>query len=175
MGESYTSEMELKNDLSLLDAAALNFIQSDLKMLIGAEALGAQSGKTFDILDPTSGDVIASVPEGAAADIDLAVIEARRAFETGAWSKMKPASREKLIFQLADLLDKNAQELSNIESINSGYRNLDLELPHGSWPKSCLIEILSREESVSEIILLLPTLKKIVANNPSKSLIKSLL
>ena len=51
---------------------------------------------------------------------------------------------------------------NNIESINSGYRNLDLELPHGSWPKSCLIEILSREESVSEIILLLPTLKKIV-------------
>ena len=54
---------------------------------------------------------------------------------------------------------------NNIESINSGYRNLDLELPHGSWPKSCLIEILSREESVSEIILLLPTLKKIVASN----------
>ena len=120
MSKSYPGEIELKNDLSVLDVDALSFIGSDLKMLIGAETVEAQSGKMFEVLDPTSGEVIASVPQGTAVDIDRAVIEAREAFEAGAWSKMKPASRERLIFKLADLLEKNAQELSNIESINSG-------------------------------------------------------
>ena len=64
--------------------------------------------------------VIARVPEGDSADIDKAVIAARDAFDNGEWSKMKPASRERLIFKLADLLEKNAEELSNIESLNSG-------------------------------------------------------
>ena len=120
MGRSHPIDAELKNDMSLLSSDALAFIQSDQKMLIGSELTVAQSGKSFDVLDPTSGSVIARVPEGDSADIDKAVIAARDAFDNGEWSKMKPASRERLVFKLADLIEKNAEELSNIESLNSG-------------------------------------------------------
>ena len=108
MGRSHPIDAELKNDMSLLSSDALAFIQSDQKMLIGSELTVAQSGKSFDVLDPTSGSVIARVPEGDSADIDKAVIAARDAFDNGEWSKMKPASRERLVFKLADLIEKNA-------------------------------------------------------------------
>ena len=55
MGRSHPIDAELKNDMSLLSSDALAFIQSDQKMLIGSELTVAQSGKTFDVLDPTSG------------------------------------------------------------------------------------------------------------------------
>ena len=51
------------------------------------------------------------------------------------------------------------------QNISSGHKNLDLELPNRTWPQSCLIEMLSKETTASEMLLLIPTLKKIASQN----------
>src|SRR5262245_19783406 len=70
---------------------------ADQKMLIGGKWVASQSGKTFDTTDPTNGEVICKVAEGDKADIDLAVKAARTAFESGAWSRMVPSERGRLM------------------------------------------------------------------------------
>jgi aldehyde dehydrogenase (NAD+) len=87
---------------------------------IGGQWVPAQSGKTFDTLDPATEEVIASVAEGDAADVDLAVKAARKQFETGEWSKMDARDRGRLINKLADLLEEEADELAALESLDNG-------------------------------------------------------
>ena len=66
------------------------------RMLIGGEWVKAASGKTFESRNPATGDLLATVAEGDAEDINRAVAAARRAFE-GPWSKMKPYERQQLL------------------------------------------------------------------------------
>ncbi|MCI0361953.1 MAG: aldehyde dehydrogenase family protein [Planctomycetaceae bacterium] len=87
---------------------------------IGGQWVPAQSGKTFDTLDPASEEVIASVAEGDAADVDLAAKAARQQFETGEWSKMDARDRGRLIYKLADLIEEEADELAALESLDNG-------------------------------------------------------
>src|SRR5437762_8152946 len=72
---------------------------------IGGQWTASQSGKTFDTINPATEEVIASVAEGDAADVDLAVKAARNAFESGDWAKMDARDRGKLINKLADLIE----------------------------------------------------------------------
>jgi len=62
-------------------------------------------------------------------------------------------------------LDLEEFQKGNCQNISSGHKNLDLELPNGAWPQSCLIEMLSKETTASEMLLLIPTLKKIASQN----------
>jgi phenylacetaldehyde dehydrogenase len=110
----------MKNDLGRLSAKTRSFLAASHQMLIGAKRVSALSGKTFSVEDPTSGDVIARVPDAGALDVDKAVQAARQALEEGAWPRMKPVERERLLLRLADLLEQNAEEFAEIESINSG-------------------------------------------------------
>jgi aldehyde dehydrogenase (NAD+) len=87
---------------------------------IGGQWIPAQSGKTFDTLDPATEEVIASVAEGDAADIDLAVKAARKQFDGGEWSRMDARDRGKLINKLADLLEAEVDELAALESLDNG-------------------------------------------------------
>jgi aldehyde dehydrogenase (NAD+) len=87
---------------------------------IDGQWVPAQSGKTFDTLDPATEEVIASVAEGDAADVDLAVKAARKQFETGEWSKMDARDRGRLINKLADLIEEEADELAALESLDNG-------------------------------------------------------
>jgi phenylacetaldehyde dehydrogenase len=66
--------------------------------------------------------VIATVASGATADVDAAVSAARRAFESGPWSRMVPAERARLMWRLANLIEENAAELAELESLNNGKR-----------------------------------------------------
>src|SRR5690349_16529566 len=88
----------------------------DQKMLIGGRWVESASGKSFPTLNPATGEVICQVAEGDKADIDLAVKAARRAFETGAWRKMNPADRARLMYKLADAIEANKEELARLES-----------------------------------------------------------
>ena len=90
------------------------------KMLIGGKWLNSASGKTFDTLNPATGEVITQVAEGDKADINKAVIAARRAFENGPWRKMSARERGKYLFKLADLIEKNQEELALLESLDNG-------------------------------------------------------
>ncbi|WP_093039392.1 aldehyde dehydrogenase family protein [Roseovarius azorensis] len=89
-------------------------------LFIDGDWLPAVSGKVFDSFDPGTGRVIAQVPEGDAEDIDLAVKAARRAFEDGPWGRMTPSERGRLLFNLADLVEENAEELAELEVLDNG-------------------------------------------------------
>jgi aldehyde dehydrogenase (NAD+) len=90
------------------------------KILIGDQWRDAQSGKTFETINPATEEVIAEVAEGDAADVDLAVKAARKAFETGPWSKMDARDRGKLMNKLADLIEDNFDELAALETLDNG-------------------------------------------------------
>src|SRR5437588_13093067 len=82
------------------------------KLLIDGQWRDSASGKTFETVNPATEEVIARVAEGDAADIDLAVKAARRAFDSGPWSKMDARDRGRLMNRLADLLEEHVDELA---------------------------------------------------------------
>ncbi|HEY0885263.1 MAG TPA: aldehyde dehydrogenase family protein, partial [Ramlibacter sp.] len=104
----------------LLSDGTRRFLENPRRMLIGVEWVEAASGETLAVVDPASGEKFASVPAGGAEDIDRAVAAARRAFESGDWPKMRPVDRERLLLKFADLVEANAQELAEIESLDNG-------------------------------------------------------
>jgi aldehyde dehydrogenase (NAD+) len=90
------------------------------KMLINGVWQNAVSGKTFETLNPATGEVIAKVAEGDKADVDKAVAAARHAFEKGSWRRMNARERGKILYRLADLVEKNLEELARLESLDNG-------------------------------------------------------
>ena len=90
------------------------------KLLIDGKWVDSVDGKTFETLNPATGEPIAKVAEGSAKDVDKAVKAARRALESGPWGKMDAAERGQLLFKLADLVEKNTGELAALESLNCG-------------------------------------------------------
>src|ERR1700761_1341983 len=81
-----------------LSSAAAAFLAKKHQMFIDGKWVDARSGKTFAVEDPATQEVIAHVPAGDKADIDLAVAAARRAFETGPWASISPAARQRLVW-----------------------------------------------------------------------------
>lgn len=96
--------------------AAVNQTQ----FLIDNQWVDPVEGGSFETMNPTTGEVLAEVAAGSAADIDRAVTAARKALESGPWATMDAVDRGKLLFKLADLVDANAKELAALESLNSG-------------------------------------------------------
>jgi aldehyde dehydrogenase (NAD+) len=90
------------------------------RLLINNQWVDAANGKTFDTLNPATGQAIAKVAEASAADVDKAVKAARKALESTPWKNMDAADRGRLLFKLADLVEKNAEELATLESLNCG-------------------------------------------------------
>src|SRR5271156_4913272 len=103
-----------------MGSAATAFLAKKQQMLIDGKWVDARSGKTFSVEDPATEEVIAHVPAGDKADIDLAVAAARRAFETGPWSRIKPAARQRLVWSLGDLLDRHADALPELGAPDHG-------------------------------------------------------
>ncbi len=102
-----------------INSAAAQFVQKKGKILINNQWSDAASGKTFPTYDPATGEVLAQIAEGDKADIDRAVSAARKAFN-GPWRKMSPSERGKLIWKLADLLEKNQEEFATLETLDNG-------------------------------------------------------
>src|SRR5712675_2093266 len=78
--------------------------------------------KTFDTVNPATGEVLTQIAEGSGADVDRAVAAARRALEdrNGPWRKMSASERGRLIWKLADLLEKNIDEFAELETLDNG-------------------------------------------------------
>ena len=87
----------------------------------------AINGKTFDTVNPATGEVLARVAACNAADVDLAVQKARDAFEDGRWSRLHPRERKETLIRLAKLVKRNARELAVMESLDSGKTIFDCE------------------------------------------------
>jgi phenylacetaldehyde dehydrogenase len=103
-----------------LDSSVTAFLQTHRKMLIGGKWVQAASGKTFESYDPSTGEVLARVAEGDSPDVDEAVKAARRAFEQGAWPKLTPADRCRLLWKVSDLMEQHKEELAELETLDNG-------------------------------------------------------
>ena len=97
-----------------------SFLARTHALFIDGKFVPAQSGETFDVINPATGEVFAKAAAGGAADIDLAVKAARRAFESGPWSSMNASGRRNLMWKLAEALEKNADEIATLESLDNG-------------------------------------------------------
>ncbi len=89
------------------------------RLFIGGEWQDAESGKTFEVIDPARAEVVTEVAEADAADIDRAVRAAREAFE-GDWRKMMPRQRGRLMWKLAERLEERKDEIALVETLNNG-------------------------------------------------------
>ena len=78
--------------------------------------------KMFDTINPATGEVLTQIAEASHADVDRAVVAARRAFEdrSGAWRKLSSSERGRMIWKLADLVEKNIDEFAELETLDNG-------------------------------------------------------
>jgi acyl-CoA reductase-like NAD-dependent aldehyde dehydrogenase len=89
-------------------------------MLIGGKERAALSGKTVAVLNPATGQPLADVAAGDAADVDLAVTAAREAFENGPWPRLPNHERATVLLRFADLIEENLERLFQLETLNNG-------------------------------------------------------
>src|ERR1035441_4099655 len=92
----------------------------ELKLLIDNRWVDSNSGRTFATINPSSGEEICQVAEADHADVDRAVSAARRAFDRGLWRTMRASERGRLLFRLADLIERNADQLARLEALDNG-------------------------------------------------------
>jgi len=90
------------------------------KLFIDGKWQDAVSPKTLPVINPATGEVLTSVPDAAPEDVDRAVRAARRSFENRAWRGMKVSQRERIIWRIGELIEKNKEELGLLESLNNG-------------------------------------------------------
>jgi acyl-CoA reductase-like NAD-dependent aldehyde dehydrogenase len=98
-------------------AAKLSF---EGRLFIDGDFREAISGAKFETINPANDSVIAAVSRGDAADIDLAVAAARKAFKSGAWSRLAPRARMTVMLRFADLIEKHAEEFALLDTIDMG-------------------------------------------------------
>lgn len=91
----------------------------DKRLLIDGNWVDAYSGKKFESINPSTGAPLARLAQGDQKDIDLAVRAARRAFERS-WSGKKPAERQGLLLKLADLVERDYEQLAYLQSLDFG-------------------------------------------------------
>ncbi len=90
------------------------------KMLIDGKWVNSVSGKTFDTINPATGEVLTNIAQGGKRDVDLAVKAARKAFETGPWRNMDARDRGRILAKAAGLIEANLEELATLETLDNG-------------------------------------------------------
>ena len=89
-----------------------------LQNLVNGEHVPATSGRTMEVIDPSTGEVFATAPVSEAADVDAAMAAAATAFET--WRDTTPSERQRALLRLADAVEAHAEELIALEVENTG-------------------------------------------------------
>lgn len=105
--------------IGTVNAAVRNFLSQPHQLLIDGKWVAPVGGQNFPVENPANGDSISQVAKGEAPDIDRAVRAAREAFE-GPWSKISASDRGRLLWKIADLIEQNADELAQLESLDNG-------------------------------------------------------
>lgn len=95
-------------------------VRLDGRALIEGDRVDAVSGETFITVNPATGAPLAEVARGGPADVDLAVAAARSAYESRVWSGLGAAERGAVLRRLADLIERDAEELALLESLDMG-------------------------------------------------------
>jgi phenylacetaldehyde dehydrogenase len=89
-------------------------------MYVAGVWTAAASGRTLDVINPATGEVIGTVAAGGKAEIDAAVASARKAFDQGDWTGLSPAARARLLLKLADLIEANVEQIARGEVADNG-------------------------------------------------------
>jgi acyl-CoA reductase-like NAD-dependent aldehyde dehydrogenase len=101
------------------------------KLFINGEWRDASGGRTIDVVNPATEEVIATVPSAEKADLDAAVDAARAAF-TGAWAKLSARERGRLIWKLGERILERADEIARLETLHNGkpiFESRQIEIP----------------------------------------------
>jgi len=104
--------------MSTAEATKSTFKQG--KLFINGREEDASGDKTIDVINPATGELLTTVPDGDAVDMDRAVAAARASFEKKTWRGMDPSKREKILLDIADMLAKHRDELALIVSLENG-------------------------------------------------------
>src|SRR6266508_4284109 len=96
----------------------MSVVVSQHKNFVGGEWVDSAGGETMEVVNPSTGEVIAEVASSTAEDADRAVQAAKAALPE--WLETTPGERAEFLFKLADLIDENADELAALESKNVG-------------------------------------------------------
>lgn len=96
------------------------FLEGEKGLYINGKYEASESGKKFEVKNPSTEEVIATVSEASEKDVDKAVKAAKDAFDNGEWTKMDADSRSQLIYKFAELLHENREELAQIEALDNG-------------------------------------------------------
>jgi acyl-CoA reductase-like NAD-dependent aldehyde dehydrogenase len=103
-----------------IEPAVERFVTAPFRsMLIGGKWVEAAAGKTFETINPATGEVLARVAEGDAEDVDRAVKAAACAF-AGQWSRMAPPERQRILLRIGDLIEQHGDELAQLETLDNG-------------------------------------------------------
>jgi phenylacetaldehyde dehydrogenase len=108
------------NIAQAVSADLQNYLATSRKLLINGKLVDAVSGKSFPVYDPSTGQVMAHVAEADAADVDKAVKAARKAFDEGPWPRMTPSERGRILWKLADLIERQTEQFATLESLDNG-------------------------------------------------------
>lgn len=98
---------------------ARKFLASPHEMFINGQFVAARGAGRMTTFEPSTGEVLSSIPLGQDHHVDAAVTAAKNAF-TGSWSNLTPADRERLLHRIADLVEQHSQTIAEIESIDNG-------------------------------------------------------
>jgi acyl-CoA reductase-like NAD-dependent aldehyde dehydrogenase len=93
------------------------------RLFIGGEWRDPVRGGTFDVVDPATEELITEVAAASPEDVDAAVRAARRQFDGGAWSRLSGVERGKLLYRLAELVERDAAALARLEMLEVGQPN----------------------------------------------------
>ena len=103
-----------------LSATNREFLKNPGQLLINGRWVPSVSGRTFQVFNPATEEMVAEVADGQPADVNEAVKAARAAFESGPWPRMTPSERGRLVWKLADLLEQHAEDFAQLESLDNG-------------------------------------------------------
>jgi aminomuconate-semialdehyde/2-hydroxymuconate-6-semialdehyde dehydrogenase len=120
----------------------------DVKLFIDGKYVDAISGKTFDDVNPATGEVIARVAEADYADVDLAVKAARKAFDEGPWPRMAVAERSAILMKFAAGIKARIPEWSELESLDTGKpirESSHLDIPRAAYNLEFFAELIKYE------------------------------
>ena len=101
--------------------------------VVDGEQVGSASGETYDVLDPTTGEVYATAPRSGPEDVDRAYRAAARAFES--WGRTTAAERATALLRIADAVESRIEEINEVECRDTGKpRGLTMEeeMPYAS-------------------------------------------
>jgi acyl-CoA reductase-like NAD-dependent aldehyde dehydrogenase len=96
------------------------FLGETTPLIMDGKTVESSDGKTFETVNPATEEALANVALASAEDVNSAVNAAQKSFENGVWSKALKSHRKRVLLQIADVIEKNADELAMLETLDTG-------------------------------------------------------